>query len=92
MATEIRQILDIDSDLFLNAIYIRQGEIAELVDKTPAEKKLMIGKLLGLDSLEKAWKNLLPFISDYENQLAELKGKLYNSDKFYLMSIISAFG
>ena len=80
VTSEIRQILDIDSDLFLNAIYIRQGEIAELVDKTPAEKKQLIGKLLGLDSLEKAWKNLLPFISDYENQLSELKGKLYNSD------------
>ena len=83
VASEIRQILDIDSDLFLNAIYIRQGEISELVDKTPAEKKLLIGKLLGLDSLEKAWKNLLPFITDYENQLSELKGKLYNSDKLY---------
>ena len=79
VSNEIHQILDIDSDLFLNAIYIRQGEIAELVDKTPAEKKLLIGKLLGLDSLEKAWKNLLPVINDYENQLAELKGKLYNS-------------
>ena len=76
---EIRQILDIDSDLFLNAIYIRQGEIAELVDKTPSEKKLLIAKLLGLDSLEKAWKNLLPYINDYENKLSELKGKLYNS-------------
>ena len=71
---EIRQILDIDSDLFLNAIYIRQGEIAELVDKTPAEKKLLIAKLLGIDSLETAWKNLLPLINDYENQLSELKG------------------
>jgi exonuclease SbcC len=79
VASEVRQILDIDSDLFLNAIYIRQGEIAELVDKTPAEKKQLIGKLLGLDSLEKSWKNLLPFITDYENQLAELKGKLFNS-------------
>ena len=78
---EIRQILDIDSDLFLNAIYIRQGEIAELVDKTPAEKKLLITKLLGLDSLEKAWKNLLPYINDYENRLSELKGKLYNSNE-----------
>ena len=83
VANEIHQILDIDSDLFLNAIYIRQGEIAELVDKTPAEKKQLIGKLLGLDSLEKAWKNLLPFISDYENQLAELKGKLYNSKELH---------
>ena len=81
VASEIRQILDIDSDLFLNAIYIRQGEIAELVDKTPAEKKQLIAKLLGIDSLEKAWKNLLPAINDYENQLAELKGKLYNSDE-----------
>ena len=81
VAAEIRQILDIDSDLFLNAIYIRQGEIAELVDKTPSEKKQLIGKLLGIDSLEKAWKNLLPFITDYESQLAELKGKLYNSSE-----------
>ena len=76
---QIRQILDVDSDLFLNAIYIRQGEIAELVDKSPAEKKLLIAKLLGIDSLEKAWKNLLPFINEYENKLSELKGKLYNS-------------
>ena len=81
VANEVRQILDIDSDLFLNAIYIRQGEIADLVDKTAAEKKLLIGKLLGIDSLEKAWKNLLPLINDYENQLSELKGKLYNSSE-----------
>lgn len=52
-----------------------------MVDKTPAEKKELIAKLLGIDSLEKAWKNLLPFINDYENQLAELKGKLYNSSE-----------
>ena len=79
VASAVQQVLDIDSDLFLNAIYIRQGEIAELVDKTPSEKKQLIGKLLGIDSLEKAWKNMLPFINDYENRLSELKGKLYNS-------------
>ena len=81
VATQIHQILDIDSDLFLNAIYIRQGEIAELVDKTPAEKKLLIAKLLGIDSLERSWKNLLPFITEYEKQLSELKGKLFNSQE-----------
>ena len=80
VAREVQQILDIDSDLFLNAIYIRQGEIAELVDKTSAEKKQLIGKLLGIDSLEKSWKNLLPLINDYENELSELKGKLFNSN------------
>ena len=81
VSNEIHQILDIDSDLFLNAIYIRQGEIAELVDKTPDEKKLLISKLLGIDSLEKAWENLQPFINDYENKLSEIKGKLYNSNE-----------
>ena len=80
VTNQIKEILDIDSDLFLNAIYVRQGEIADLVNKTPAEKKLLIGKLLGIDSLEKAWKNLLPFINDYNNQLAELRGKLFNTD------------
>lgn len=81
VADEIQSILDIDSDLFLNAIYIRQGEIAELVDKTSSEKKRLIGKLLGLDSLEKAWKNLQPIISDYEKTQSELKGKLFSSDE-----------
>lgn len=81
VSNEIYSILNIDSDLFLNAIYIRQGEISDLVDKTAAEKKLLIGKLLGLDSLEKAWKNLLPYITEYENQKAELKGKLHNDEE-----------
>ncbi len=76
---EIRQILDVDSDSFLNAIYIRQGEIADLVDKTPDEKRQLISKLLGIDSLGKAWENLLPFINDYELKRSELEGKLYNS-------------
>ena len=81
VSAEINSILDIDSDLFLNAIYIRQGEIAELVDKTSGEKKQLIGKLLGLDSLEKAWKNIQPFIANYEKSKAELKGKLYSSNE-----------
>ncbi len=77
--SEIHQILDIDSDLFLNAIYVRQGEIADLVDRTPTEKKQLVAKLLGIYSLQKAGQNLTPFINDYELKLSELEGKLYNS-------------
>lgn len=73
---QIKDILDIDSNLFLNAIYVRQGEIADLINKTSAEKKFLIGKLLGLDSLEKAWKNMLPIINDFENKRSEIKGKI----------------
>ena len=65
-----------DGDLFLNAVYVRQGEIADLVDKTPSEKKQVIGKLLGIESLEKAWKNMLPLMNQYEKQKEKLDGKI----------------
>ena len=78
VSSAVQSILDMDANLFLNAIYVRQGEIAELVDKQPAEKKRLIGRLLGLDSLETAWKNLSPLINEYENKLSEIKGKLYS--------------
>ena len=80
VSDNVQAILDMDANLFLNAIYVRQGEIAELVDKQPADKKRLIGKLLGLDSLENAWKNLAPLINEYENKLSEIKGKLYSKD------------
>ncbi len=73
---EIQNLLEMDGDLFLNAVYVRQGEIADLIDKTQSEKKQLIGKLLGIDSLEKAWKNMLPLIKDYEIQKERCKGRI----------------
>jgi exonuclease SbcC len=75
---EIQSILEMDGDLFLNAVYVRQGEIADLVDKTPSEKKQVIGKLLGIESLEIAWKNMLPIITAYNEDKTRLEGKLEN--------------
>lgn len=77
---EIQNILEMDGDLFLNAVYVRQGEIADLVEKTPAEKKQVIGKLLGLESLEKAWKNMLPIINTYEMKKIKIEAKLETVD------------
>ena len=73
---EIQNILSMDSALFLNAVYVQQGEIAELIGKTVAQKKMLIGKLLGLDSLEKSWKDLGAIITMYDKKLSELKGKI----------------
>ena len=72
----IQEILDMDADLFLNAIYIRQGEIADLISKSPAERKQLIAKLLKLEELEKTFKNILPLINDYKWKQAEKKGKI----------------
>ncbi|MCK9151703.1 AAA family ATPase [Methanobacterium alcaliphilum] len=73
---EIQNILEMDGDLFLNAVYVRQGEIADLIEKTQSEKKQLIGKLLGIESLEKAWKNMASLIKDYEAQKENFKGRL----------------
>lgn len=74
--SEIKNLMNMDKDLFLNAVYVRQGEIANLIDKNQSEKKRLISKLLGIDSLEKAWKNIHFIIKDYETEKAEYKGKL----------------
>jgi len=71
---EIENLLEMDSDLFLNAVYVRQGEIADLIDKKPSDKKQLIGKLLGIESLEKAWKNMPLVINDYKITKEKYKG------------------
>lgn len=73
---EVQSLLEMDGDLFLNAVYVRQGEIADLIEKTSAEKKQMIGRLLGIDSLEKAWKNMKIILDKYNKEKLILDGKL----------------
>ena len=76
VTTEIQNLLEMDGDLFLNAVYVRQGEIADLIEKTSSEKKQMIGRLLGIDSLEKAWKNMKIILDKYNENKLKLEGKL----------------
>ena len=72
---KIKEKLSIDSTTFLNAIHIKQGEIASLIDKSAGERKELIGKLLGLEKLEKAYSNMLSVLKIYELKIAELNGK-----------------
>lgn len=79
---EVQNLLEMDGDLFLNAVYVRQGEIADLIDKTSSEKKQMIGRLLGIDSLEKAWKNLKIILDKYNERKIRLEGKIESFEDF----------
>ena len=77
---EMAKILGIDKDIFLNAIYVRQGEIDKLIIAKPAERKQLIAKLLGLEDLEKAWQNMKEIMHEYDEKLfhLELKIKMKN--------------
>ena len=52
---EVEKILGIDKSMFVQSIYVRQGEIEELVTAKPADRKTLISKLLGVEDLQRAW-------------------------------------
>lgn len=75
----IEELLEIDADLFLNAIYIRQGEIDSLVTQKASERKKNISKLLRLDNLETSYKDIANVISNYELKRTQLNGLIDNN-------------
>ncbi|HDD33649.1 MAG TPA: hypothetical protein ENG30_00700, partial [Thermofilaceae archaeon] len=73
---EIRRILGMDRQMFLTAVYVRQGEISRLLDVDPHQRKRLIAKLLGIEELEKAYTNMALLIKHFELLLEREKSKL----------------
>ena len=63
---EIEQIIGVDKTSYLNAVYIKQGEITALIDKSAGERKALIAKLLNIDNLQKSWENMKDLIQQYQ--------------------------
>jgi len=78
---EIAGILGIDRYLFTNAVYVRQGEIARLLIARPAEKKQLIGRLLGIDVLEKVWDKMRIVIDFYKEKKTRLEVRIMEEDR-----------
>ncbi len=78
VTSEIEKIIELDKTIFLNAVYVRQGEIANLITKKPAEKKKLIGKLLGIDKLQSSWENTRYVIDEFEKRRSRIEGRLEN--------------
>ena len=77
---EIKELLNMDSETFLNAIHIKQGEISNLIDKGAAERKKLIGKLLRIDDLETAYKKMPEITKEYELIRGRLEGQITPED------------
>ncbi len=73
---EIEKILGIDKSMFMQSIYVRQGEIEELVTAKPADRKTLISKLLGVEDLQRAWESIRSITDEFERTSNELKGAL----------------
>ncbi len=70
---ELEKILGLSREIFLNAAYVKQGEMARLLEARPAERKEIISKLLGIESLEKIWEGLRAPIRVLEERLEGLR-------------------
>jgi len=73
---EIEKILGIDKSMFLQSVYVRQGEIEELVTARPADRKELVSRLLGVEDLQKAWETVKSLIDDYQHLQTALKTEL----------------
>lgn len=76
VSEEILKTLGMDKDEVLNSIFVRQGEIAAIIEAEPAKRKELFGKLLGLEKLEKAYDGMKVVIDHFKSKLDELKEPL----------------
>ncbi|MBI5253614.1 MAG: AAA family ATPase [Euryarchaeota archaeon] len=63
---EVEKILGVNGELFTSAVYIKQGEIDGLISAAPAVRKEQVGRLLGAQDLENAYKNMRELIGEYD--------------------------
>ena len=49
---QVRSMLRMDSEAFVNSAFVRQGEINKLIEASPADRKRMLDRLLQLGTLE----------------------------------------
>lgn len=77
---EIEDELGLDKNSFVNAVYIKQGEITDLIDKNPADRKTLISKLLNLDNLKKSYELSKEIENKYNDEYNIIQGKLANEE------------
>ncbi|MCJ7635338.1 AAA family ATPase [Candidatus Bathyarchaeota archaeon] len=73
---EIQEILGFDKNMFMQSVYVRQGEIEKLVTATPGERKELISKLLGIQDLDRAWNDMKSVVQVYHERQLELATEL----------------
>ncbi len=73
---EVQKILGIDKNMFMQSVYVRQGEIEKLVTARPGDRKELISRLLGVEDLDRAWNGMKIVIQEYVNNQLKLETEL----------------
>ena len=79
---EIEKILGLDKNMFLQSVYVKQGEIEKLVTARPGERKELISRLLGVeDCIDHAWNGMKDIIQTYKDKQTSLEAELKRKPK-----------
>lgn len=81
VTNEISNILRMDKESVMNSIFVRQGEITRLIDEEPRIRKNLIGKLIGLDRLEKSWGKMREVIDHFDDIKNKLKADIQGIER-----------
>ena len=80
---EVLKIIGVDKDTLLSSVFIRQGEITNLIEEEPSKRKEVIGRILGLDRYEKAYEKMREVIdhlekmkNTYSNEAKRIDGSI----------------
>ena len=73
---QVESLLGMSRETFLQAIYVRQGEIARLLEQAPSKRRELVGRLLGIEVLERIWSELREAIGRLEKELQSVEGEL----------------
>jgi exonuclease SbcC len=76
VVSEIQKVLGIDKNMFLQSVYVRQGEIEKLVNARAGDRKELISRLLGVEELDRAWNGMKAVIQAYVNRQIALEAEL----------------
>ncbi len=72
----IEHLLRLDYDTFVNSAFLRQGRADEFTVKTPAERKRVLGEILGLDQWRVYEERAKEYVRRYESEARALEMRL----------------
>jgi DNA repair protein SbcC/Rad50 len=77
---KIIETLHMDYDTFVNSAYLRQGHADEFTMRKPAERKTVLGSILGLDVYDTLEERAKELVKKHEADSAQMENALHEID------------
>jgi len=73
---KIEQTIGMDYDAFINSAFLLQGRADEFTNKTPADRKAVLSKILGLEAYDRIQEQARQRLDEGKSSSSEIEGSL----------------